>query len=123
MNDYLKYKGYIGTVNLSSEDEVFYGKIHGINDVVTFEGESVKKLKNAFEESVDDYLESCEALNKQAEKTFKGSFNVRVSSELHKKAAFIASKNSISLNDFVKKAISYAITHEDELDDSIAINR
>ena len=112
MKDYLTYKTYLGTVNYSAEDEVFYGKVHGINDLITFEGISVGELKSAFKESVDDYLETCKVLDKQPDKTFKGSFNVRISTELHKRAAFIASEKSISLNDFVKKAISYAIDHK-----------
>lgn len=115
MSNYLSYKNYIGTVDFSAEDEVFYGKVHGINDLVTFEGASVPELKAAFEDAVNDYLQTCAQLGKPAEKTFKGSFNVRLSTELHKKAALIASKNSISLNDFVKRAIAYAVDHDNDL--------
>ena len=52
------YKGYIGTVHYSEEDNVFYGNIHGINDLVTFEGQSVSELKNAFHASINDYLKT-----------------------------------------------------------------
>ena len=117
MEDFLTYKGYLGTVNFSASDEVFYGKIYGINDLVTFEGKSVKELKNAFKEAVDDYLETCKELGRDPDKTFKGSFNIRISSELHKKAAMVATKKRISLNDFVKRAISFAISHENEIDE------
>lgn len=117
MSDYLTYKGYFGTVNFNSDDEVFYGKIFGISDLINFEGSSVKELKESFEESLDDYLETCKALNKTPDKTFKGSFNVRVSMELHKKASMIANQKSISLNDFVKKAIDYAVSHDKDLDE------
>ncbi|MBT3207344.1 MAG: type II toxin-antitoxin system HicB family antitoxin [Bacteroidetes bacterium] len=112
MENYLKYKEYIGTVNFSSADEVFYGKVHGINDLVTFEGETVKELKNAFIESVVDYLKTCENLEKAPDKTFKGNFNVRVTKELHRQATLLASRKNITLNEFVKEAISYAISHE-----------
>jgi predicted HicB family RNase H-like nuclease len=121
MSDFLTYKGYFGTVNFNSEDEVFYGKIFGISDLVNFEGSSVKELKESFEESIDDYLETCKALGKQPNKTFKGSFNVRVSMELHKRAAIIASQKQISLNDFVKKAIGYAVLHEKTIDENISM--
>ena len=122
MKDYLTYEGYLGTVLFSAEDEVFYGKVHGINDLVTFEGKSVQELKNAFEESIDDYLESCKELGKQPNKIFKGSFNIRISTELHRKAALISTKKNISLNDFVKKAIAYAVEHEKDIDgDLVAI--
>ena len=121
MSDFLTYKGYFGTVNFNSDDEVFYGKIFGISDLVNFEGSSVKELKESFEESIDDYLETCKALDKQPNKTFKGSFNVRVSMELHKRAAIIASQKKISLNDFVKKAIGYAVLHEKTIDENISM--
>ena len=116
MENALTYKDYIGTVSYSNEDEIFYGKIHGINDLVTFEGTTVKKLKASFKESVDDYLTTCEDLGKQPEKTFKGSFNIRITSDLHRKASLIASQKSISLNDFIKKAVAFAINHENEID-------
>ena len=122
MNDYLTYEGYLGTVLFSAEDEVFYGKVSGINDLITFEGKSVKELKNAFEESIDDYLESCKQLGKQPDKIFKGSFNIRISTELHRKAALISTKKNISLNDFVKKAISYAVEHEKDIDNNLVPN-
>jgi predicted HicB family RNase H-like nuclease len=115
MSNYLKYKEYLATVEYSTEDEVFCGKLFGINDLVTFEGASVKEIKTAFEEAVEDYIETCKELNKKPEKSFKGSFNVRVPSELHKDAAFIAVQNNVSLNDFVKGAIQYAIKHKQEV--------
>ena len=122
MKDYLTYEGYLGTVLFSAEDEVFYGKVYGINDLITFEGKSVEELKNAFEESIDDYLESCKVLGKQPDKIYKGTFNIRISTELHRKAALISTKKNISLNDFVKKAISYAIEHEKDIDKDLVSN-
>ena len=112
----LEYKGYIANVSYSPDDEVFYGKIFGINDLVTFEADSAKELKPAFIEAVDDYLETCAEVGKEPDKVFKGIFNVRIPSSLHKDAATIALRNQLSLNDFVSKAISFAITHQRELE-------
>jgi predicted HicB family RNase H-like nuclease len=119
MKDYLRFKDYIATVHYNPEDEVLHGKVYGINDLVTFEGQSVKELKAAFAEAIEDYLDFCKEVGKSPEKTFKGSFNVRVPSSLHKSAAFVALQNKISLNDFVKGAICYAIKHEDEVSKEI----
>ena len=113
MNDIIQHKDYYATIHFSSEDEVFYGKILGINDLVTFEGESVKELKKEFKNAIEDYLQTCKELNKSPEKTYKGSFNVRVSPDLHREAAFTALQKNVTLNDFVKKAINYAIKHTD----------
>jgi len=57
MENYFEFKGYKGSIEFSEEDKVFFGKIQGINDVVTFEGASIIELKEAFQESVLDYLE------------------------------------------------------------------
>jgi len=115
MNEVLNHKGYIASIHFSSEDETFYGKILGINDLVTFEGQTVKELKKAFQEAVDDYIANCAQLGKEPEKTYKGSFNVRLSPALHRRVALIALQKNVSLNDFVKVAISYAIDHTDSI--------
>ncbi|WP_159468822.1 type II toxin-antitoxin system HicB family antitoxin [Dyadobacter sp. 3J3] len=109
----LTYNGYTASINYSSEDEVFFGKIIGINDLILFEGTSVDELKNALKEAIDDYLETCKQLNKSPDKTYKGVFNVRVPSALHKKAAILAAQYDVTLNDFVKSVLEYAVTHDD----------
>ncbi|WP_221394078.1 type II toxin-antitoxin system HicB family antitoxin [Dyadobacter sp. NIV53] len=109
----LTYNGYTASITYSSVDEVFFGKILGINDLVTFEGTSVNELKESFQEAVDDYLDTCKSLGKAPDKTYKGVFNVRVPSTLHKKAATLASQHDVTLNDFVKSVLEYAVTHED----------
>jgi predicted HicB family RNase H-like nuclease len=109
MENILTYKEYIGSVSFSAEDDIFHGKIEAINDLVTFEGESVRELKKAFKDAVDDYLETCKELGKSPDKTFKGSFNVRVTADLHRKAVVAATKKKITLNEFVKKAIAFAL--------------
>jgi predicted HicB family RNase H-like nuclease len=65
MKNVLKYKEFLGSVQFSAEDEVFFGRIEGIDDFVTFEGTTVESLKNAFQESVEDYLELCSQQNKK----------------------------------------------------------
>jgi predicted HicB family RNase H-like nuclease len=55
-NNLFVYKGFYGSVNYSAADEVFYGKLEGVTDLVTFEGKSVIALQSAFQESVDTYV-------------------------------------------------------------------
>jgi predicted HicB family RNase H-like nuclease len=112
MTDILKYKDYYATISFSSEDDVFYGQLIGITDLVMFEGDSVKELKKAFHEAVDDYLDTCKEIGKAPEKTYKGSFNVRISSDLHRQAAVIAAVKNVTLNDFVRYAIDLTIKKE-----------
>lgn len=112
MNDILQYKGYYAEIHFSAEDEVFFGKIIGINDLINFEADSVKDLKKSFREAVEDYLETCKELQKDPEKTYKGSFNVRISSGLHKKAALMAAIKNVTLNDYVRHALDFTISRE-----------
>lgn len=105
MKDVILYKNFIGLVHFSTDDEVFYGKIEGIDDSIGFEGSSVEELKLAFHEAVEDYLELCEMNNKQPHKAYKGSFNIRISPDLHCKAVQEALINGVSLNQFIESAI------------------
>ena len=114
MSDVLEYKGYYASVLFSAEDEVFHGKLLGIEDLVNFEGTSVKEIKKAFREAVDDYLETCKKIGKEPNKTYKGTFNVRIPVELHKAAAIFAARQNISLNEFVKSAILYSLANKDD---------
>ena len=106
INNMLEYKGFYGSVEYSLEDECFHGKIAEISDLVTYEGNSISDLKKIFREAVDDYIIDCEQIGKNPLKKYEGSFNVVIPPELHREAAVIASKRGITLNDFVKKAIS-----------------
>ena len=105
MKDVLQYKGFIGSVHFSAEDECFFGKIEGIDDLITFEGRNVSELRKAFQEAVEDYTELRNMTGKPAHKSYKGSFNVRVTPELHRKAAQKSLLLGISLNQLVQKAI------------------
>ena len=105
MKNVLEYKGYLGSVEFSADDELFFGKITGIRDVVTFEGDSVTKLKKAFKDTVEDYIITCKQLGKEPDKEFKGSFNVRVKPKVHRLAVMKSAALKMSLNQFVEKAI------------------
>ena len=119
MNDILQYDNFYASVHFSADDEVFYGKVLGINDLISFEGASVKELKEAFKEAVQDYLETCQQIGKEPEKTYKGSFNVRVPSTLHKEASIFAAVHDMTLNEFVKLALSFTLRRKDDIDRSL----
>jgi predicted HicB family RNase H-like nuclease len=105
MKDILKYKDFLGSVHFSAKDDCFFGKIEGIDDLVTFEGQDVKALKKSFHEAVEDYLELCNIAKKPLLKSYKGSFNIRIAPDLHKKAVQKSLMLGISLNQLVQQAI------------------
>lgn len=113
MKDVLKYKGFIGSVHFAAEDRIFYGKVEGVNDLVTFEGSTVDELEKGFKYMVDEHIKDCEKNNTPVEKSYKGNLNIRLSPELHKKAAYNASMKGISLNQYINDAIRKEILSPD----------
>ncbi len=105
MKDVLHYKDFIGSVHFSAEDECFFGRIEGSEDLVTFEGRDVGDLKKAFREAVEDYIGLCRSAGKPLHKSYRGSFNVRMTADLHKKAARKSAMLGISLNQLVQRAV------------------
>ena len=77
----------------------------GIRELLSYEGTTAQELVTDFHEVVDEYLELCAAQGIQPEKAYKGSFNVRISPELHKKAMVYAVANQVSLNSVVEEAL------------------
>jgi predicted HicB family RNase H-like nuclease len=114
MNNMMEYKDYLGSVQYSAEDHVFYGKIEYIRSLVTFEGADVASLEEAFREAVDDYLETCRELGRKPEKPFKGTFNVRTGQELHRRASVYAVTHNKSLNQVVNEALDTYLSREEE---------
>ncbi|MBO4557184.1 MAG: type II toxin-antitoxin system HicB family antitoxin [Bacteroidales bacterium] len=105
----LRYKGYIGSVGYSEADKVFFGKIEGIDGLVNYEGASVAELTAAFEAAVEDYLVFCEEQGIKPEKSYTGTFNVRIEPDVHREIANRAIAAGISINAFVKKVLNEAV--------------
>ncbi|MDI6760686.1 MAG: type II toxin-antitoxin system HicB family antitoxin [Candidatus Brocadiaceae bacterium] len=110
MKDVLKYKGFIGSVHFNAEDKTFYGRIEGVSDLVTFEGNTVEELEKAFHGAVEDYVMLCKRVKKEPLRSCKGSFNVRIPPEIHRKAVKQAALLGMSLNQFVQNAIEHEVS-------------
>ena len=109
MSSMLSYKGYHASVEYDAEDNIFVGEVFGIADSLNFHATSVDELNTMFAQCIDNYLELCEKIGKQPEKEFKGSFNVRISADMHRQAALEAAKQKITLNQYVANAIERAL--------------
>lgn len=105
MANEMKYRGYIGSIEASPEDNILYGKLLYLQALVNYEGETVAELQAAFHDAVDDYLSECEAQGINPEKPCKGTFNVRVGHAMHLAATEAASREHKSLNDLVRTAL------------------
>lgn len=105
----MEYRGYFGKVEFDETANVFHGEVINLRDVITFEGETVAELKQAFRDSVDDYLEYCADRGEAPDRPYSGKFVVRVEPELHKRIAIEARKRGVSLNSLVGEALSNAV--------------
>ncbi len=108
--DMMEYEGYLGSAHYSDDDQVFFGKLEFISALVSYEGKDVKSLKKAFKEAVDDYLAFCKESGKEPEKPFKGSFNIRIDSDLHRKLVETATDQGVTLNTYIKDVLHHAVS-------------
>ena len=105
MSNWLSYKNYNGTVEYSKEDDCLFGKVVGVRSLLSYEGESIKELKADFQRVIDEYLADCGERTVEPEQPYKGTFNIRISPELHRNIALYAMEHGKSLNAAVEEAI------------------
>ncbi len=105
----MTYKGYSGAVRFDADAEIFHGEVVGLRDVVTFQGTTVEELKEAFRDSVDDYLEFCKQRGEQPDKPFSGRFLLRVDPVLHRRLVELSARDGESLNNWIASRLSRLI--------------
>ncbi|MCP5100038.1 MAG: type II toxin-antitoxin system HicB family antitoxin [Chloroflexi bacterium] len=104
-----EYKGYTGIFEYDPEARIFHGEVVDLRDVITFQGTAVDELEQAFQDSVDDYLEFCKELKREPQKPFSGKFVVRIDPELHKRITIKAKAQRVSINKLVEGLIRDAV--------------
>jgi predicted HicB family RNase H-like nuclease len=112
MKDTIEYKGYVGSVHYNDEDSIFYGKVEHLRSLISYEGDDVQSLRTSFQEAINDYLDLCQQKGIPPEQTFRGSFNIRTGTELHRKAALTAQKRGMNLNKLVTEALEQYLMQE-----------
>ena len=94
----MKYKGYTGVVEFDEESGALFGHVIGLRDGITFQGDSVAEVIQAFHDSVDDYLEFCAERGESPEKPYSGQFVLRIDPRLHRVMSHAAEERGASLN-------------------------
>ncbi len=110
MSNMLSYKGYHAFIEYDAEDEILVGTVFGVRDALAFHGMSLPELTETFHDCIDTYLQVCAEQGITPDKEYKGSFNVRISPELHRQAALTAEQEGISLNQLIQQAIEEHIS-------------
>ncbi|MCM2357585.1 MAG: type II toxin-antitoxin system HicB family antitoxin [Geobacteraceae bacterium] len=105
----MEYKGYIGHVEFDDEAEIFHGEVINTRDVITFQGTTVDEIKQAFRDSVEDYLDYCAKLGQEPEKPFTGKFMLRIPPDLHRKIYVAAKQSGESINAWIKEQLAHSV--------------
>lgn len=105
MNDFFEYKSYFGSICYSEPDNVLYGKVLGIRSLISYEGDTIKSLKNDFQEAVDDYLELCEEQGMTPEKSSFSPKQLQLSPDLQQEVEFCSQTKGTSFQDIVEQAV------------------
>jgi len=108
MNNAMTYKGYTARIEFDALDHIFFGRLAGIRDIITFHGKTVDELETAFEEAVDDYLATCVKLGDAPNKPYSGKLTLRISPSVHAAIATAAETSGKSLNKWVADTLDHA---------------
>ncbi len=113
MDGFFEYKDYYGSAEVHIADDCLSGEILYIQDVVTYEAQSLPELRKEFEKAVDDYLATCKSLGQKPEAVFRGSLNINIGEKLHRATATQARLNNVSVDEYVADALKTAIDGKD----------
>jgi len=105
MSKFLEYKGYMGTVEYSLEDNLLFGEVVGIRSLISYEGSDLESLKKDFEDGIESYLSSCEYECVPPEKPYTGSLGVRISPTLFKQLYTFSSTRNQTTDQTIEDAI------------------
>lgn len=102
----MEYKGYLAQVQFDDKQDLFHGEVINIRDVITFQGRTVNQLRQAFRNSVEDYLAFCAERGEEPAKPFSGRFVLRINPDLHRRIYLASHKAGKSLNTWVAERLS-----------------
>jgi predicted HicB family RNase H-like nuclease len=108
----MSYRNYAAMVEYDAVDKLFVGHILGIRDIVGFHGSTVEELETAFHDAVDHYLEVCDKLGQDPQKSYSGKLTLRIPPEIHLAVATAAELNKKSINQWATDVLRQAALHE-----------
>lgn len=105
----LKYEGYTGHVEFDDEADLFHGEVLDLKDVVTFQGKTPGEIRQAFRDSIDDYLEFCKERGEDPDRPFSGRLILRLPKDLHRNAFLRAKEAGVSLNNWITSRLNESV--------------
>lgn len=111
MKNTLIYRDYSARMEFDPDDQLLVGRVLGIDDIITFHGDSVASFTAAFHEAIDGYLEACAALQQTSEKPASGRLMLRIAPSVHAAALKAAAHSGQSLNRWAEQVLQQAAHH------------
>lgn len=104
----LTYKGYKGQIEVDTDAGILFGRVLDIRDVITFKGKTVEEAVQAFQDSIDDYLEFCQERGEEPNKPFSGKLPFRTTPERHRQLYIASQKAGKSINAWMDEVLGRA---------------
>ena len=112
MKNTLSYKGYTSRIEFDSEDNIFFGRVLGVRDIIGFHGETVAELTADFHNAINQYLDVCHQRGEKPQKAYSGKLTLRIHPNVHAEIAAAAAHTGKSLNKWVADTLEQVIhTH------------
>jgi len=108
MVNVMTYKGYKARIEFDPRDNIFIGRVLGIEDGISFHGETVAALKERFAAAINHYLADCKAMGRKPEKQASGKLMLRIAPEIHSEALVMARASGKSLNQWAAEVLAKA---------------
>jgi len=104
----MSYKGYTTSMVFDAEDKIIVGRVLGIDDIISFHGESVVEFEANFYAAIDHYLAASAELDSAPEKPASGKLMLRIAPAVHAAALKAAAMSGTSLNKWAEGALGKA---------------
>lgn len=104
----MTYKGYRARVEFDPRDNIFVGRVLGIEDSISFHGSTVAELKKHFASAISHYLADCITSGRKPEKPASGKLMLRIPPEIHAKALIMSQASGKSLNQWASELFKKA---------------
>ncbi len=105
----MKVDNYKAKIEYDPDIDMFRGEILGLSGGADFYGETLTELKQEFKKSLEIFLEICKEKGISPKKEYSGKFNLRISKNLHKNIATIATSQEKSINQWVSEALEQSV--------------
>ncbi|WP_322079950.1 type II toxin-antitoxin system HicB family antitoxin [Burkholderia cenocepacia] len=108
MNNAMTYKGYFARIDYDGRDNIFVGHVVGVEDKISFHGETVDELTRDFHAAVDHYLDDCKRAGREPQKAASGKLMLRIDPEVHARVGIVAALSGRSTNQWSEEVLGRA---------------